>query len=77
MGGCGRGCGGGGGEGVRDRVEEVAAQFNLSTSKLQALASLLSSPEVNSPSCLLGLISPLAFDDHYALHVYCTIAIWM
>ncbi|KAG8088606.1 hypothetical protein GUJ93_ZPchr0010g10569 [Zizania palustris] len=43
IGGCGKlwGCG----EVARDGVEEVAAQFNLSTSKLQALASLLSSPE--------------------------------
>ncbi|KAL5230715.1 hypothetical protein ABZP36_029491 [Zizania latifolia] len=43
IGGCGRlwGCG----EVARDGVEEVAAQFNLSMSKLQALASLLSSPK--------------------------------
>uniref|UniRef100_A0A0E0M6X9 histidine kinase n=1 Tax=Oryza punctata TaxID=4537 RepID=A0A0E0M6X9_ORYPU len=58
IGGCGRrwwGCGGGK-EGVRDRVEEVAAQFNLSMSKLQALASLLSSPE-RECICKSGTIS--------------------
>ncbi|XP_015698962.2 probable histidine kinase 5 isoform X2 [Oryza brachyantha] len=46
IGGCGRrwwGCGEA--AAASDGVEEVAAQFNLSVGKLQALASLLSSPE--------------------------------
>ncbi|EEC66809.1 hypothetical protein OsI_33221 [Oryza sativa Indica Group] len=68
MGGCGRGCGGGGGEGVRDRVEEVAAQFNLSMSKLQALASLLSSPELEGGP--FGFDAETGFSRGCALFVY-------